>query len=838
MLAWRIAWRELRRHPGRALLTWLSVIIGVATVLAVGLSTGSARRAYQTMYQTITGRAALELTGVAGSTIDVGLLKVIRETTGVQAAVPLIQRNAIMYYGTGRMKLIALGIDPTLDAAVRDYELVSGATLSTPDGVLLDDSLARNLNLKVGSPIKLLVRRGLVKATVVGLVRPRSGGGIAAGGTLFMPLPTAQRRFAARGKLDRIQIVVADAADIDDVQKDLSRRLPEGVVLQPPTTRSSLAEETMLALENGLRLATAFSLLAAVFIIMNTFSMNVGQRRRQLAVMRAIGATRRQIGGLVFREALLLGVAGTLTGILVGLMGAQLLNTTMSRLFRTSLPPIELRWWPLIIATAFGLGVSVVGAWLPARKAARLTPAEGMSGIAREDFESHTWQGIVLGLSLLLASIGLLGYQLIAWLPPTLSIVATVMLLISLVLLLPLLLNSLTLSSQIVLQVVARVEARLARCQLVRHSARTTLTIGVLFIAVATGLGLANSVVDNIDDVRNWYRTAIIGDFFLQAALPDMETGLSAAVPETVGEEIAEVAGVTSFASVRFVGAKVNGQGAIVLATRREFVAEGVQPVSELNLPPSTDSDPNAMGRVVIGSVLAQRIGMNVNDRLTLETQDGSRKLRIAGIRNDYLAGGLTVHMDRELAERLLKVEGVDAYVVKADHAKLDEVERSLRGICSRNGILLQSYTDLTRTIEGMMAGVVASLWGLLVLGLVVATFGVVNTLGMNVLEQTRELGLLRAVGMTAGQVRTTIVAQAAMLGVIGVIPGLFAGVAMAYIINLTTLPTIGHPVVFQFHPWLVLGVFLVAMCMVFLAAWLPANRAARLQPATAIRYE
>ena len=136
------------------------------------------------------------------------------------------------------------------------------------------------------------------------------------------------------------------------------------------------------------------------------------------------------------------------------------------------------------------------------------------------------------------------------------------------------------------------------------------------------------------------------------------------------------------------------------------------------------------------------------------------------------------------------------------------------------------------------MSGVVGSLWGLLVLGLIVAAFGVVNTLGMNVLEQTRELGLLRVVAMTRGQVRKAIVAQAAMLGLLGVAPGLLAGMAMAYVMNLSTLPVIGHPVAFKLHPLLLLGGFLAAMTIVLAAAWIPAERAARLELVNALHYE
>jgi putative ABC transport system permease protein len=282
------------------------------------------------------------------------------------------------------------------------------------------------------------------------------------------------------------------------------------------------------------------------------------------------------------------------------------------------------------------------------------------------------------------------------------------------------------------------------------------------------------------------------------------------------------------------VSAKVNDQAAYIVAFRNEFRSESDAQRGDSvlfnNLPPED--------QVTVGSVLAQRLSVHEGDSITLETKAGPRELRIARVANEYAAGGLTVRMRRELAERLTGIEGVDAYVVKADHTKLKEVEESLRVVCAKQGMLLQSYSDLTMVIEGMMAGVVGSLWGLLVLGLIVAAFGVVNTLGMNVLEQTRELSLLRVVAMTRSQVRRAIVAQAAMLGILGVAPGLLAGLAMAYVMNLSTLPVIGHPVAFTFHPFLLLGGFLAAMTIVLAAAWIPAERAARLELAAALHYE
>jgi putative ABC transport system permease protein len=857
MVQWKIAWRELRHHPGRATLTVLSVVIGVAGVLAAGLSTGSARRAYEEMYQATTGRAALEVTGPGGGPLETSLLDIVRETPGVKAAVPLIERPVILYYQGGRMKAIALGIDASLDAAVRDYQLVEGRLFSpgTPEnsetrssstkprtsswgkgesqgGVLLDENLARGLKLRVGDELKMLVRRGVVRTSVWGLVRPRSGAAAIQSGAVFMPLAWAQRRFAAAGQIDRIQLVLADEADAAEVQSALRKRLPSTVHVQPPATRSRLAEETILSLENGLRMATVFSLLAAVFIITNTFFMSVGQRRRQFAVLRAIGATKQQTSGLLFREALLMASLGTAAGMLLGWAGALLLNGALGNLFQTPMPSITVKPLQAALAVAVGFGVCLFGAAVPARRIARFSPLEGMSGIEHQDVEGHSWWGILSGAGLLLSALLLLLGCYAGWLPAEASVVGTVLAFVGLVLLLPLVLRPLTYLAEMLLRPVVGIESRLARRQLLRHRGRTTLTMGVLFVMVGTGLGLANAIVDSVEDVRHWYRTALVTDFFVRAAMPSMETGLSAAVPEDVGKEIRGLKGVARIDSVRLVAGTAAKESVVVIAIGNEFCAD-----TEEGRSSSLFSAPPDDG-VVIGSVLAQRTGLKAGDALTLDTRYGPRRLRVSEVVNNYMAGGLTVRMSRELAEELLGLEGVDAYVVKVDRQQRKPVEASLRELCRRHGLLLQSYAELTQMIENMMGGLVSSLWGLLVLGLIVAAFGVMNTLGMNVLEQTRELGVLRVVAATRGQVRKAILAQATMLGLLGLAPGALAGPVMAYVINLATMPVTGHPVVFTLHLRLLLAGCSAALAIVMIAALIPAERAARLPLVTALRYE
>jgi putative ABC transport system permease protein len=243
-----------------------------------------------------------------------------------------------------------------------------------------------------------------------------------------------------------------------------------------------------------------------------------------------------------------------------------------------------------------------------------------------------------------------------------------------------------------------------------------------------------------------------------------------------------------------------------------------------------------AAGEVVIGTVLSQRIGVNAGEKITLETAQGPREVTVAALTNEYMVGGLAVYLDRKVGKELLNVEGTDAFIIRTTPDQRAQVKAQLQKIADSHGVLLYSFAEVRHMIEGMIIGIEGCLWGVIVLGFVIATFGVVNTLTMNVLEQTREIGLLRVVAMTRDQVRKTIFGQAALVGLLGLLPGTLAGIIVSYINHLASMPATGHPVPFGFHPVMLSVSFVVGLLLVVLASWFPAERAARLELVTSLR--
>jgi putative ABC transport system permease protein len=838
MVLAKFSFREVFSRPGRATLTLLSIVIGVAAVVSVSIATTTTRRAYQDMSAAVSGRAALEVAAEGAGGFDEGLVAQIEEIPGVKVAAPIVQRLTNLYAKGRKVRLAAMGVDPIKDTAVRDYEVKEGRFVDEGGGIVLEAGFAQSINVQLGDRVKFLdSSAGLRTMPVVGLIVPRGAISFRLAGMIFMPLKQAQRFFAGKGRVDRIQVVLGDSASPQAVSEEIASLLPVGISVRPPAGRTQLLEETLRSSEEGLRLATAFSILLATFIIFNTFLMNVGERRQKLAIMRAVGATRRQISRMLLGESLVLGVVGTVLGILLGLAGAYLLTTALNQLLLASLPSMCITATPFILAVVFGLGISLVGAVVPARRAGRVTPLEGMSAVPHEDIEGHshkfTWVGSILSLasgSVLLACI-------LGWLPIDLAVVSAVFLLLGIVLLVQTVLSGLSRLVVWLISPVLRVESHLAHRQILRHRTRSALTIGVLFIAISTGIGLASAILDNVRDVRDWYRRAIVGDFFIRATMPDFGTGMAPNLPPPAVAEVKKIPGITNLDTAKFKS-PVHAAGLNACVIAREFKADAPVYFDLKGGDRNEVRNRLHQGEVVVSTVLAQRTGLDVGDELPIETRQGPQRLRIAGLTNDYLAGGLTIFMERKVAERLLDIEGEDACLIQADPQAREEVKAQLQKICDQYGLLLLSFADVSRMIDGMIKGIDGCLWGILVLGFIVASFGVVNTLTMNVLEQTRELGLLRIVAMTRWQVRKTILTQAAIIGSIGLVPGTAAGLGVAYLINRATMPTTGHPVEFAFHPLLLLGSFLAAFAMVVLAAWGPAERAARLELRRALQYE
>lgn len=843
--------REVKSHPGRAILTLASIVIGVAAVVSVRLSSNSTRQAYKEMFASMTGRAAFEIVGQGdGTTFYETVLDKIDKIPGVKVTVPCLRkatrlRDAV---STGENKrktdMIAMGIDPAVDRQVRDYEVSAGQYLDiNSEGAMIEGGFAEGLGLKLGDTIKLHFKAGLISFKIQAILSPTGAAEFNQGGIVFLPLPLLQKYIGERGRISSADVVIEDGANENAVRDAIAAALPGDVSVRLPPGKNPLSQGQMKKTEDGLTYAFAQMVILAVLLILNTFLMNVSERRRQISILRAIGTTRRQIVRSLLIEGLILGILGTALGSFLGIFGAQILTGTMSKTFSASVPPVHLSPGPFILAGILGPGMALFAMFIPARIAGKVSPLEGMRPDVTKPNTPIPIKWIVAGIATFFITGGALVGCIMGVFPVMLAPFAGAIFTAAFVCLVPAVLEPLTNGVAWVFKPLLRAEGHVAARQLVRRRARSTLTIGVLYISVSTSVALGTVINNNIENVQTWFRSIMPGDLFIRSA-SFQESGPSTAGTGTMSDEIAEdlgkIAGVTRVQSVRFLFENVEGQEVLMVA----------RPFDDISSMPLFLVEPKSVpevqrvltsGQVAIGTVLAQKLNKRLGDTIQLPTADGIRPFQIGALTTEYFGGGMVVNLDIAAAKRaqVKGVQGANVLIVFGENGRMDQIRADVKKrIAEEQGLIVYSFSDLKVRLDATLNGVIASLWGIIVLGLFVSGLGIANTLTMNVLEQTRDLALLRVVAMTRRQVRKTIMSQAAILGIIGLTTGTLGGLVGAYTTNITSAAMSGDYVLFKLDPLLAVGSFAASFLIVMAAAWIPAVRASKLNLLIALKYE
>lgn len=838
---WKYTAREVERRPGRTVLTLLGIVIGVAGVVATGVLLHATRHAYRDLFETATGRAALEVVAEGYASFDPAIAANLEDTPGVRAALPIIQSPAALTSAAGTHPVLVLGVDPDRDESARDYVLRAGRALGREDGLLLEAGFAASHQCEVATSVRLWTPSGLSVLSVVGLLEPRSAASFNGGAVVFMPLATAQRIFALGKRINAVHLVLDEGIDPQRMAADLRDRLPAGLMVQSPMHRGAMAQEILLMTQQGFGSLSVVSLVAGAFVIVNAFLMNVGERRRQLAILRALGATRGQITRLLLREAAWLGVTGTALGIGLGALLAAVALRLAAGLMGLSTREVGWSIEPFIAALVIGPGMCLAATFLPAHRAGHTPPlADLMPRRHGSEPGLSRWLGYI-GLVLSAAPLAQeLAFHLDWISPPATPFLLGASTLFALAgsgLLIPLVLPPL-------LRFVARLFrplfgtiGRLAVRQLDRRQSRTALTVGVLTIAIVFVLAFGTTLLNRLQDVRHWYECFAYGDFYLRSAFPDLTTLVTgAALPEALEAELVRLDGVARVDRIDGILTHIGSQPALVMALT--LAAERPLPFALVSGESQVAAQGLAEGDVMLGTGLARRLRLGVGDPIEFGTPRGPQTRRIAALIQDYSAGGMVLVMEEGEARHLFDLKGVLCYVLTARPDAKPELAERLRAFCHERGLLLDSKRDIHAWFGRKIEGVVALCWCLLALVFVVASLGITNSLTMNLLEQTREIAVLRAIGMRRGQVRALLLCQALAIGLVSLLPGLVLGIGWSYLMHWPRNPTLASTIHFQFNVWFLAGCCIVALLVPLVAALYPAQRAARLHVIEALHYE
>jgi putative ABC transport system permease protein len=567
--------------------------------------------------------------------------------------------------------------------------------------------------------------------------------------------------------------------------------------------------------------------------------MTIVERTREIGMLRAVGMTRRQIVGLVLLEAFILGVAGSILGVIFGLALARLLIVFMSTFTGQPIEIISASPESLAQAMVVGLLVTIVATTLPALQAARISPLQALR--IQGSVDERRW--LVVGLKF--GPLTVTGAMLILYLVPFRQEVAfhvgssTIFaLLLGATLCIPIFAGTLERLIRPAVIFVFGTEGRLGSGNIERARGRTTLTVAALMIGISMVVGIRGLTNSFETDIQQWVGTAIGGDLYVRSPLrmqPDMEARLHT------------LDGVAAVTKARYVGTRI-----VPAVGEDEFaIFAAIDPATYLQLSGlQVEEGPKAAevirqlaeGDAIMVSVeVASRFNLGVGDTLELETKRGKRPFRVAAVIVDFTGGEtLTVTGSWGDLRRYFGVNDVDRYTIAlADGASADTVTASIEnGLAGRQHLSVESRGEFEQKLLNLSSQAFALFDVLGLIGLVVAALGVVNTMLMNVLERTRELGGLRSLGMTQRQVRRMILAEASTIGLIGALFGLAFGVVLIDVFIIGLSVTGGLTLKTQVPYLAMVYSFFIAFAVALGAAWYPAVRASRVNIIEAIKNE
>jgi putative ABC transport system permease protein len=833
--------RFFARHPWQYALAVAGVALGVAVVLGVDLAGASAKRAFDASTEMVMGRATHQVLPRAGrldETLYVEIRAALRRDGEAAAAAAPSVEGAITLPG-GR-RVVLLGLDPFAEAPFRDeVNTFSGgldivALLTTPGAVALPAPLADELGAGPGDLLEAVTAEGAVELRVAGRIEPDSERAAAASGYVFADIATAQELLGMLGTLSRIDLIVSDrlAASLADL-------LPENVELVESSARSRATFGMTRAFRLNLTALSLLALLVGAFLIYSTMNFLVVRRTRTIGILRSVGVDRRGLVGAILSEALVVGVPGTLLGLVFGaLLGAGLTGLVVQTIddlyFRLRVDALALAGWPFAKAAVLGLGMTLLAALGPALEAASIPPRAVLS---RASMERRTrrrlpWllaaSGVALSLAVLLLAAGrnslvisfagLFGIFLACALatPP-----ATAGLMRLLDHLLP---------------ARAPVPMRMAIRGTTASLSRTGVSVAALAVAVATVIGVGLMVSSFRVSVDDWLRQTLVADFYLAV---DEAWCRGAGGVADLSADLRALPDATEVTYSQRRRLQVGGEEWRLWAVDagREGLGSEI-----LAGDPATARARFAAGEaVLVSEPWANRRGTQVGDTLTLPTPSGERTFPVAGVFRDYTSDRGVIALHRERYRELWRDECSEGIGVSfAPGTDTTTARTAIESVLPPgSSIWLSNNAELRAASLAVFDRTFTITRVLQVLVGLVAFLGILSALQALQLERVRETAVLRAVGWLPRQLRALVVAQT---GLLGFAAGLFAmplGIALAgllvFVINRRAF---GWTMSFEISPGELLQGLGLALAAALLAGLYPAWRTSRRPVAEDLREE
>jgi putative ABC transport system permease protein len=852
---WRATMSGLRAHKLRLALTALSVVLGVAFVSGTLILGDTLNHTFDSLFGQAYANVSVEIrqpTGIKDQNgsplyrpVQATLVDQIAAAPGVRAAEGTIQGNAQLIDKHG--KAIAppaptFGGNWLTNRALSGFKLDKGQAPTSNGDVVVDAGTASKYNFNVGDRITILASGPPEQFTVTGTAKFGKANNLAGATYALFTTPTAQRIFDRPGQFDVLDVLAKPGTSDSSLRNSLAQRLPKGY---EAVTGAQVAKDNAKQVKSGIGIFTTFLLVFALislfvgsFIILNTFSILVAQRTRELGLLRALGASRKQVLVSTLGEAGVVGLIASVVGIVAGAGVAAGLQALFN-LIGVSLPSYGTVFLPrtAIVGLIIGVGVSLVASISPALRASRIAPVEAIGGATADGTGSLRRRGI-LGTIGVVFGVVVMALGLATHVKGRAALVGVgiAVTFIGVAILAPIV-------ARPIAGLLGRPLPRLSR-GVVRHKDRTR-TSGVLARQNA---------------MRNPRRTsATAAALMVGLALVTMFSifgqSAKASVTRTIDQDFsADYVIMTKFQpfspSVEPRIAAVPGVGA-VSPERQANVRTGTSSLTLTGVNPATISkvlhleiksgDLSALGRnqLLIEENAAKNKGWKVGTIVPVEfPKTGVQNLTVGGtFKKNQLAGNYLVSttvVDPGIVEHVDNVVLVKAAPGVAAASLKPALDRAVADFPS---LTVSDATAVKQQFKNQLNTLLGIIYALLGLAVIIAVLGIINTLVLSVVERTRELGLLRAVGMLRRQVKSMIRGESVVIALFGAVLGLVIGTVFAVALVKALASNGSSGIVAIPYSSLVVFIIFAALAGVVAAAW-PARRAARLDVLTALAFE
>ncbi len=844
-----ISWQYVRKHLLRTLLTMAGIVLGVAVFVGMHTANQSVLSAFNKTVDRIAGATQLQITA-GESGFDEEVLERVQATEGVGVAVPVIEAVVNLNLKS-QSNILVLAVDMTGDRSLREYDLEDGdetviedplVFIAQPDSLMVTREFASANNLAINSKITLDAMDGPRTFTVRGIMKS-SGLTSAFGGNLaIMDIYAAQKVFGRGRKFDRIDLAAAEGVAVPGLQRQLSAALGPGFEVETPSARGKQFESLSSVYGMLANITSLFALFIGMFIIYNSFAIAVTQRRSEIGILRALGATRGQIQGLFLLESAVLGLLGAVAGLLGGLAIARGISASLGNflgeVYGVAQRADEVSSDPRLLAGALAMGVvtSLVAAWLPARAAAGLDPVQALQKGRYQllsEGENRIRRLTAAGLFVVVFfCLFLAQNRVIFYTGYFLTVVAGL-------LLVPTMALWLSKAVRPVLRLLRPVEGTLAADSLIQAPRRTSGAVSALALSIALVISLGGMARASYNSIEEWMRIALNPDMFLTPT--QNITDRSFRFPASFADEVRKIPGIRHLQLVR--NARILYQGNPVM-----FVAIDIASLRRESYLPAIEGDSETMYRVaaegkgfIISDNFAELYKVRYKQMLELNTPNGPLALPVVGIVRDYSDQKGSVLIDRRIFTQYWKDDTINVVRLYLEPGETvagmrARLEKELAG---RTRLFIFTNQDLRAYIIKITDQWFGLTYIQLAVAVLVAILGIINTLTVSITDRRRELGVLQAVGALRAQVRGTIWLEAVAIGVIGLVIGLgFGAVALYYSLEMSARDIAGLRLDYT-YPWrMAAGLLPVIVGAALVAALGPAEQAVRGGLVEALEYE